>query len=963
MGSTPHQIVGHYRILSEIGRGGMGRVYLAEDTRLGRRVALKALPDDVATDPDRLRRLEIEARAAAALNHPNIVTLYSVEEADGMRFITMELVSGRPLARLIGEEGVPGEDLLDFAAQLASGVAAAHEAGIAHRDLKPDNVMVLDSGVVKVLDFGLAKLAAEPPRRPEPGDPTRTVGGQTEAGVVVGTALYMSPEQAQGHPVDLRSDVFSLGVLLFEMATGKRPFGGDGTVAVLSSIVKDPAPRLRDVEPSLPEALDRLITSCLAKDPASRPSSAAEVATELERLRDRARGQPASKRSTGIAIGAFVLVLAVGIFFALRWDREPRWDDDQSLARIRQLIAAGRRAEAFDLARTAPSAGKIPDRLWREISATVTLRTDPPGAQVSLRTWDDAGSEWTDLGRTPLDGVTVASAVHIWRLVKEGFPPLELAYGGAPPELTLRLVPDAAKVHVPGGRASLRYLSSFSGVEPVVLDDCIFDRRETTNREFLAFIEAGGYERPEYWVHPFTENGHELGFEEAMRRFLDATGRPGPATWRLGKYPRGQDDHPVAGVSWFEAAAYAKFAGKSLPTIFHWSHASGPTMAPALVPAGNYDSDGPRPADSTVRPGAYGLHDMAGNVREWCLNASGESRFILGGGWSDPSYMFLTPDLRSPFDRSSANGIRCVDYSPGRGPSPEAAAPVVLEMRDITLVEPVSDEEFERIRRLHDYAPVALEPTVEIVDETPFWTRQRIEYRAGSDDERMFSWLFLPKSSQPPYQAVVLVPGANSFDVPSSASVDDLVSWDGVDFVVEQGRAVLCPVLKHTYERRTSKSPRNFDSLESRDASLRWSRELRQSIRYLETRSDIDIDRIAYYGSSWGAGVAPLFLALETRFRAAVLRHGGFWLGRNVLPEWDSVTFAPRVRVPVLMLNGRFDSTFPVQGSQIPMFERLGTPADSKRHVLFDVGHDFPPRNDMIRETLDWLDAHMGKVR
>jgi dienelactone hydrolase len=228
----------------------------------------------------------------------------------------------------------------------------------------------------------------------------------------------------------------------------------------------------------------------------------------------------------------------------------------------------------------------------------------------------------------------------------------------------------------------------------------------------------------------------------------------------------------------------------------------------------------------------------------------------------------------------------------------------------------------------------------------------------------MFAWLFLPKSSPPPHQAVVVFPGASAFDVPSSAAVDDLITWDAVDFVVEQGRAALFPVFKHMYERRTSRSTREVDPLEFRDAVVRWSREIRQSVRYLETRDDIDIDRIAYYGSSFGAMIGPVFLVLEPRFRTAILRNGGLIPATDiVLPETDALHFAPRVEIPVLMLNGRYDSLFPVERSQRPLFEGLGAPVNAKRYVLFDVGHDFPPRNHMIRETLDWLDAHMSKVR
>ena len=822
---VPHesiQMLGHYRLLEEIGHGGMGRVYLAEDTRLGRQIALKVLPENVATDPNRLRRFETEARAAAALNHPNIVTLHSVEEDGGTRFITMELIRGQPLRQLVGVNGLAEHCRYNLAVQLANAVAAAHDAGITHRDLKPDNVMVLDSGVVKVLDFGLAKLAANP--TPELGDneATRTELDRTTPGVVLGTVSYMSPEQAQGYAVDFRSDIFSLGVLLFEMATGKRPFEGHGTVAVLSAIVKDTPPPLREVDPSLPEELESLVTACLAKDPASRPASATEVAKVLMKLRDQAHGRSTAaperskSRASQIAIWGGVLLIATVVvaLIELREPQGPRWNNDQSLAHIKQLIDSGQSSDALELARSAPTADLVPNRLWREMTTIVTLRTDPAGASVSMRPWNDAEKGWTRIGETPLEEVRVASAVNLWRIEKQGYPTLELAYAGRPDEMTLRLVPDAALAHVPGGRTSLKYLPGFRETEPVVLADYLVDRKEITNREFSAFVDAGGYERAEYWAHPFTEEGRELSFDEAMSRFVDATGRPGPSTWQLGKYPEGQAEHPVAGISWFEAAAYAKFVGKHLPTIFHWFRASGQTMAPALIPAGNYAASGPRHVGPAVQPGAYGLYDMAGNMREWCLNASGDSRFILGGSWNDPSYMFQQGDHRPPFDRSPTNGFRCVDYSPNEGPLSAATASVVLALRDITTIASASDEEFEQFLRFYDYRPVELDAKVEMVGESPSWRRERVEYSAGYDDERMFAWLFLPEASRPPYQAVVLFPGANAFDVRSSVEVDDLVSWDAVDFVVEQGRAVLYPVFKQMYERKTSKTPREFDVFE-----------------------------------------------------------------------------------------------------------------------------------------------------
>jgi serine/threonine protein kinase len=246
----PGEELGHYRIVRQIGQGGMGAVYLAEDTRLDRPVALKVLPPEVASSAVRLERFQREAKAVAALNHPSIVTIHSVEEAEGIRFLTMELVEGESLDHGLPPGGLPLARVFDVGIALADALAAAHDKRIVHRDLKPANVMVTNDGRVKVLDFGLAKLAVSsggPPTGEADASaaPTELLAPDrslTDAGLVVGTVPYMSPEQVKGQPVDSRSDIFSLGVVLYELATGRRPFGGDTSAETISSILRD-APR------------------------------------------------------------------------------------------------------------------------------------------------------------------------------------------------------------------------------------------------------------------------------------------------------------------------------------------------------------------------------------------------------------------------------------------------------------------------------------------------------------------------------------------------------------------------------------------------------------------------------------------------------------------------------------------------------------------------------------------------
>ncbi len=325
------ETLNHYRILEALGRGGMGEVYLAEDTRLHRRVALKVLPEESARSAERRQRFEREATAVAALNHPNIVTVYSIEEAEGVHFITMELVQGQALSSLIPTQGLPTERFLDLALPLADAVAAAHARGIVHRDLKPDNVMVADGGPLKVLDFGLTKLRESPGGEEISDLPTRQM---TQEGAVLGTVGYMAPEQVEGKPADQRADVFSLGIVLYEMITGHRPFDGESRAAMMAAILRDePAPlaRLRE---GLPPGLEGILRRCLAKAPHGRFASAGELRDELARLRDEVlsgsstttperpahAGPSRPDRRWLLAAAGAILLVAAGL---LLWPRRP----------------------------------------------------------------------------------------------------------------------------------------------------------------------------------------------------------------------------------------------------------------------------------------------------------------------------------------------------------------------------------------------------------------------------------------------------------------------------------------------------------------------------------------------------------------------------------------------------------------------------------------------------------------
>jgi Tol biopolymer transport system component len=319
--------ISHYRIEEKLGTGGMGEVYRAYDTQLGRDVALKVLPAEMAADPDRRARFERESRAIAAINHPNIVTVYSVEEADGLVFFTMELVDGKTLAEVIPENGLPLQRFFEIALPLTEALYNSHTKGIMHRDLKPTNVLLDREGRVKVLDFGLAKLTAPPPTGGSATVPMDQL--VTKEGRILGTVAYMSPEQAEGRPVDHRTDVFSLGILLYEMLTGQRPFAGNSRLSTLTAILRDTPPSITELRRSMPRHLGRIVKHCLAKEPQRRYQTVLDLHNELMELkREIDSGEldappeaagPARRRLPAWAIALLGAAAILGPLLILQW--------------------------------------------------------------------------------------------------------------------------------------------------------------------------------------------------------------------------------------------------------------------------------------------------------------------------------------------------------------------------------------------------------------------------------------------------------------------------------------------------------------------------------------------------------------------------------------------------------------------------------------------------------------------
>jgi predicted esterase len=500
-------------------------------------------------------------------------------------------------------------------------------------------------------------------------------------------------------------------------------------------------------------------------------------------------------------------------------------------------------------------------------------------------------------------------------------------------------------VRVRAGRDPLR----FGAVGD--LDDFWIDRFEVTNRQFKAFVDRGGYSERAYWREPFVESGQPLEWERAIGRFRDTTGRPGPATWKDGTYPDGQADFPVGGVSWYEAAAYAAFAGKRLPTFYHWYRAADLGRFADILTVSNFDDRGPAPVGRYRGVGPFGTSDMAGNVKEWCWNAVPDGRrFLLGGAWNDAMYTFSNADARGPFERAPMFGFRLAKYI--HAVPDIVAAPVEIDQRppDLPTRRPASDEVFAAYRRQRDYDAAPLGAVVESTEETPISVKVVVGFDAAYGGERVRAHLLLPRTGSPPYQTVVFFPAGDAFVVRSSRDV----SLRGLDFILRSGRAVLFPIYRGTYER----TPAAVEGPHAeRDLKIAWSRDLGRAIDYLETRADVDRSRLAFYGVSAGASAGVMLVALEPRLKAAVLQATG--IGGDAVPAADAIDYAPRVRVPTLMLNGKYDFGLPVDAAQRPLFDLLGT--REKTHRILESGHKVPT-DAVAAEVLPWLDRHLGPV-
>jgi dienelactone hydrolase len=960
---------GRYAVERELGHGGMATVHLARDVKHGRTVAIKVLRPDLAQAVGSERFLR-EINIAAQLQSPHILPLLESGEADGLLYYVMPFVEGDSLrARLVKQGALSPSEAMRLLRDIVDGLAHAHRHHVVHRDIKPDNVMIADRHAV-VMDFGVAKAMSD----------AKGTTGLTSIGISLGTPAYMAPEQAAADPeIDHRADIYSVGVVAYEMLAGKPPFAGTPQAVLMAQIANAPTP-LQQLKPDIPPAIAQIVMKCLEKEPAKRFQTADELLQAIESLVTPSGHAPplavtrASRMKWGAAIAAGLVAVAAVAVIAMGRVRRDRWVHQTALPELQRLITAAENDSAFALAlqiqEIAPDDSAL-GASWPRFTRRVVVKSNPEGVTVYRASATDT-SQWFLVGTTPTDSVRLPTGVSLYRFEKPGYrtayslfhsfqPLIDIGY--LPPmQLTLDSLnaPFPEMIWIPGGHTRA-FLVGSDGATPLTLNDYRIDRFEVSNSQYKAFVDAGGYSDRTYWDHVFVgEDGRAIAFESAIARFVDRTGRPGPATWEAGTFPTGLGELPVGGVSWYEAAAFAKFAGKSLPTIYHWARAAAAFNSKYVVPFSNLEGNGPQPTGTPRGISIGGVSDMAGNVREWCANDAGQHhRFILGGGWSDPKYAFVDAYAQPPMNRAAINGIRLAKYDSGDTSVALASRPIPRAFTDYSRERPVSEAVYASYRPYFDYDPIALDAKVEMRDSTAEdWIAEKVSFIAAYGGERMSAWLFIPRNGKPPYQTVVLFPGSGAIGAGPFTGVMPPI----LNYVAPSGRIAVYPIYKSTHERSDSlRTDIPDQSIFWRDHVVMWVKDFRRTLDYLSSRAEVDTARFAYFGFSWGGYMGGIIPAVEPRIKASMLYVAGLTMERG-RPEVEPINHLPRINSPVLMLNGKYDFFFPSETAQKPFYGFLGTREPDKVWKLYEGGHDVP-RTELIKESLAWLDKYLGPVR
>lgn len=573
-----------------------------------------------------------------------------------------------------------------------------------------------------------------------------------------------------------------------------------------------------------------------------------------------------------------MLLLLLTAIRTLHNQAKIHWALEEAVPEIHNLLNDWEYAEAFRIREQVKKYIQgSPEFMNLDSMLTMQLAvlTDPDGVEVYFKEYKEVEGEWNYLGTTPVVNREMPiRTLYRWKFVKPGYEDVYAVFNTFQDTLFRTMFKSGS---IPAG------MSYVEGIGEETTGNFLsgnkhgffIDKFEVSNRQYKDFLDQGGYQNSDFWKEPFVLKGDTLSFEEAITLFSDATGRPGPAPWVAGDFPDGEEDYPVNGISWYEAAAYAKFAGKSLPSLDHWRTAAGSdfyfyfqyAMGSLIVPVSNFEGQGRWPVGSGTDLNCFGLYDKK-------------------------------------------------------------------ELNEI----------------------------IEERDESPEdWIMETVSFDAAYEGERVLAILFLPESARPPFQTIVYFPGSGALEY--NASIFEYgTTRRNLFYLLKNGRAVLFPIYYGTFNRKHAECNVETPLMTHQftECTVKWVKDFSRSMDYLETREDIDFSRIAFLGDSWGGRLGAIIPAVEGRLKLNIMLRGGFRKTKS-FPEVDELNYVTRVKIPTLMLNGRYDISFPYESSSKLMFDLLGTPDEDKKQVLCDTDH-FIPTSVMVKEVLDWLDTYFGPV-
>ncbi|MBN1181756.1 MAG: SUMF1/EgtB/PvdO family nonheme iron enzyme, partial [Bacteroidales bacterium] len=595
----------------------------------------------------------------------------------------------------------------------------------------------------------------------------------------------------------------------------------------------------------------------------------------------------------------------------------------------------------------------------KNLTRTINILSEPAEASVYGKSYLHSDTSWYFLGQTPLLNTVLPKGSSCIKIQKEDYQvhidAFTINWNFHLDTLFYKLVRknEATDGMILVAEQNVRLnLNGLPGTETQHIGDFLIDQFEVTNEKYKRFIDDGGYTTPKYWKHKFIKNRKSLSWNQAMLLFKDDTDWPGPSGWITGRYPSGEEKNPVSGISWYEAAAFAEYSGKSLPTVFHWCAFIDRELVPLQIRYSNFNNRNVSPVGFYNGIGRHGIYDNLGNVREWIYNQYNDNNLSLGGSAYDPIYYSVEVYMTDPWERNKFHGFRCIKYENDENRSTLEKA-FTFTTYDKSKDIPVSDETFNIIARQfgYDRKPIVIKNKID--GRFNGWKQEIITIEPAYEGPDLEIYVFMPENAAPPYQSVVLFPGRDAEDLPLF-NITDYITRN--NFLINSGRVVVLPRYFGTYGR--GGRPKNV--LEWKESTIKKVKDFQRTLDYLETRMDLDTSKFAYLGISWGGFHSPYIIATERRIKLGIVSsHGAS--GGNDMPEFYHLNYLSRITIPMLMLSGIYDDAFPYETSQQLYYNWLATSKKDKKWVVYEASHNVP-QVERVKETINWLDRYFGTV-